>query len=756
MSVAIDHHHDRAVITFADAVTWTSAFALVRALDTAVDAHFHRLVELVVTSPGGDVRALRHVLDALEARRCAGVRLRTRVLADAHSAAAVLVCVGDERLAAPGARLLFHFSRAHNVDPVTASDTAALLGALDRVDARLLGLLVERTMRGVDAKRPLSAEPDDRAVLERLVPSGRGEAKRRRSTRALARTLGRSVTRAVAGGDREALDALYRRLLETDRALSAPLACTLGLIDAVVPPESAPREAPDDDAPAGLVVPEWAALYPPHGAVPRAHIVRHALVLGETGSGKTASAVLPVAAALARASATAVKSALVIDPKGELEPALRALAPGRLRAVRADEAVLDLMASPRHRLDADLAAGRWLTAATRILARVVSFVPTNPACTLFAGRARGARDLFFDKEGASLARTVLALVLMLTDERAPEPSTWLDRNRDALDWVEALRARASTGPNAVALTAWALDSALLTPAFEEPISSRGNAWLFARLARTALRCLDALSAEARDLLERVVDYWAATTEAEKQYLGTRSSAATVCAELAAPAIARSLYFGCEPGLRGRRPSVDFTRAVDPGARACAPLVVYRPARDDTDRILAIALKAAFFEAVLDDPVRARGGAHLPLVGYVADEAHRFLTADVLHGEQSFLDTCRSFGAACLLACQSVASLEHALAHQGGTRELNEASVAILWANTGTKLAFKSTDPSTAERITELCPERPGHTAVTRVRPLASLGVGECYALLADGRFERRQLAPFALGGERAPTGRPKT
>ena len=53
-------------------------------------------------------------------------------------------------------------------------------------------------------------------------------------------------------------------------------------------------------------------------------------------------------------------------------------------------------------------------------------------------------------------------------------------------------------------------------------------------------------------------------------------------------------------------------------------------------------------------------------------------------------------------------------------------------------------------MTQLCPERPGHPPVTRVRPLASLAVGECYALLADGRFERRQLAPFALDGAKTP------
>ena len=51
--------------------------------------------------------------------------------------------------------------------------------------------------------------------------------------------------------------------------------------------------------------------------------------------------------------------------------------------------------------------------------------------------------------------------------------------------------------------------------------------------------------------------------------------------------------------------------------------------------------------------------------YAADEFHRFVTAGDSHGEQSFLDTCRSFNASCALSSQSIASIEHALAGMGG-------------------------------------------------------------------------------------------
>ena len=210
--------------------------------------------------------------------------------------------------------------------------------------------------------------------------------------------------------------------------------------------------------------------------------------------------------------------------------------------------------------------------------------------------------------------------------------------------------------------------------------------------------------------------------------------------------ARTLYFGCEPGFAQAQASgavrCDFEAAVSPRSPS-GRLWLFQPARDGLDALVAVALKALFFEAVLGDPDRARGGAGLPLVGYVADEFQRFITSDRIHGEQSFLDTCRSFGAGCVLACQSVSSLEHALSHAGNAKR-NESAVSMLWTNTGTKVIFRTTDPQTAERVGELCPYQPGLAGVTRVRPVSTLAPGKCYAVLADGRFERRQLHAFEL------------
>ena len=241
----------------------------------------------------------------------------------------------------------------------------------------------------------------------------------------------------------------------------------------------------------------------------------------------------------------------------------------------------------------------------------------------------------------------------------------------------------------------------------------------------------------------------ARAEYQGQYVGVYGYARTCFTDFADKTPAWTLYFGCEPYYRsviahGRADflPIDFSRDVDETDPDLRCVYVFQPRLDLNEAIVAKALKAAFFEAVLANRRRRQDGQSMPLVGYVADEFHRFITADRNHGEQSFLDTCRSFGAFCVLACQSIASMEHALAGTENNETLNRAAVSILLNNTGNKLFFRSTDRALFERVDQLCPGGGALGKVTYVRPLSTLQPGECYASLSDGRFERRQLLPF--------------
>ena len=346
---------------------------------------------------------------------------------------------------------------------------------------------------------------------------------------------------------------------------------------------------------------------------------------------------------------------------------------------------------------------------------------------------------------------------MVTKPGAPPPEDWLAGDSTAWLWVRALLDRANggpdaRGPNALALAAYALQGPLVEPPKAKPASvfddnpfddnpvAQAEEWLFARIARGARKVWGKAPGEGGDVIERVLSYWAPMVPIRPQFVGVLATARAACSDFAESHVARSVYFGCEPGARdvGTR-ACDFAEAVGPdgGAR----VLLFQPSRDGLDTLVTRVLKALFFEAVFSDPIRASGGPDLPLVAYVADEFHQFVTSDRVHGEANFVDACRSYGVFCVLACQSVSSIENAFAHSGGSEVQDTTAVSILWNNTGSKFFFRSTDPRTASRVEELCPYRPGLAPLTQVRPLSTLSPGECYALLADGRFERRQLEP---------------
>ena len=326
-SVTFSHRGSHAVVHLTGEIDPETAVELVEVFDTLTSIYFYRELEFVVTSSGGAHQALVFMLEALAQLEHDGVHVRVRVASHARSAGALLLSLGAERVAAPGAALHYHSASACDLGRLHAAGARALHRSLSGLDEAMCQSLAERAVRtgGRAAAAPAPfAQARDGALLAPLLEALRPSRRSRR--RAVPRTpvtrmasvLSRRIAAAVERGDTAALARLYARLFALDAPISAVLARTLRLVDHVDAKAYSPvadAEGRRADEGAALVVPEWRALYPPEGAVPLPALRRHTLVLGETGSGKSASAVIPFLGAAARLPAERLGAALVIDPK---------------------------------------------------------------------------------------------------------------------------------------------------------------------------------------------------------------------------------------------------------------------------------------------------------------------------------------------------------------------------------------------------------------------------------------------------------
>ena len=743
--ISVNYESDTAVVSLVSEITDEAVIELADVMRHLRGDCFYDQVHLEIASPGGSESALSYWLDAAEGLRRSGLRIVTRGLTGVGSAAAVILSLGDWREARRNARLHYHGVRISEQQSLTADVAAYQAGWMGRIDAAVLSDLAARALKAPARERAAGGiSVEDRLAAARLArgvdwPGRDAPATDAPGDEALARL--RALVAWCAEGPPERFAALYACLLRLDQTISAALALELRLIDGIADGRGdGGPERPKD----AFRVPQWSALFP-SGEVARDALCRHVLVLGEPGSGKTASAILPAVAA-ACDPGNRVGCALLIDPKREIRDAvadlagadLRVFEPGRRDGVRQ---IIDVMASPEWSLEADLAAGRAKTAARKILLRSASLAPASPAQTLNGTPAKGP-DPYWEVEGAKLALTVVATTLALfrCDER-PAPAIDEVVHLDFARELAGFRRLAGLAPDGGGGRARPNVLALANHVLAEFFGPDRCPTFGALLARR----FEAADGEIRSLADDVRQ-WRELAHHSKgpHYMGVHSMARQAFGDFAAETPARTLYFGCEPGLKaalagGGAESVAFDRSVDAADGRAVHL--YQPSLSAAhDILIAKALKAAYFEAILGSGRRSLAGHGMPLAAYVADEAHRFVTCDAAHGEQSFMDACRSFGAFCVLATQSCSSLRHALGEFGHG---GEHAVEMLLANTATKLFFRSTDGTAQRYVRDLCPLTPARPCVADVRPLSTLRPGECYAVLADGRMERRRLGQFA-------------
>ena len=326
---------------------------------------------------------------------------------------------------------------------------------------------------------------------------------------------------------------------------------------------------------------------------------------------------------------------------------------------------------------------------------------------------------------------------------------------DFSDWIEPVES-----PSLLAIGDGILQTLFSAAGFgAEQVDTHGN--LTDQRAPTGAQCLsDEMSGRGGEsvMVSQVVAAFADMRNlAKPTFASCHSSAASIMFEFARPKIARVLYFGCEPSVvaaRRRREEfgeagpvehkklLDFREAVSNRHPSPGVIYIYQPSRHKHDQLIATTCKALFFESILDSAERRTDGGGMPLTGYIADEFQRFVTADSVHGEQSFLDVCRSFGAFAVLACQSIASLRYALCEMERDWDKRNSAIDIICNNTATKLFFRTTDQETATRVRNVSPVLSDGRSLIDSRPLSTLRPGECYASFPDGRFERLQIDEY--------------
>lgn len=161
-----------------------------------------------------------------------------------------------------------------------------------------------------------------------------------------------------------------------------------------------------------------------------------------------------------------------------------------------------------------------------------------------------------------------------------------------------------------------------------------------------------------------------------------------------------------------RPLCSIGAAIERGA-----VIVFQPRQKPTHDIVGAALKSLFYRCVMERKDMLRP------IGLICDEAQRFITADPETGEHSFLDRCRAYRVNAILATQSMAALEAVVNSEPGGRSALES----ILVNTPTKACFRTTDFSASHMMKSFIPADPsGQGHVLNARPLSSLKVGECY------------------------------
>ncbi len=471
---------------------------------------------------------------------------------------------------------------------------------------------------------------------------------------------------------------------------------------------------PFSDAHPKFRVRGWSELLGPEECISAPEMARHFLITGETGSGKSVSAVMRLLEGIlrypekdlydayaneARGAAEPLAklrpSVLVVDPKQEMSEVVEREADGR-RVIRMGYGeggpVLHLFEGrPLATLDA-------FEAVDLILQQSDFFVQDQTR----------TREPVWNMQAASILRDFIAIDMWLARQGTGRVRALWDELRKNV----AIRGEYESF----------LDSLAYNPGnYFKPHSTLLNL-SSGENDQFPLACFLEVCDELKvpgDLKVRLVALLGL-------YHSTRSGVIWmvngILSDLASEEFASCVSVNpIEAPPQNRRLSV--TDALNRG-----DLVVYVPCdASSIADMVGRCLKSKFFEYAFVRENKVR-----PFF-YVVDEAHRFLTGGAQDGEQSLLDRCRAYRTGVVLATQSIAAIAYRL-EQCKTSSKN--ALDMLLNNCGNALYFRTPDIQTKENLRERIPFAPvpNRPHVLQVRPLTSLSVGSCYALRCNGTW----------------------
>lgn len=410
-------------------------------------------------------------------------------------------------------------------------------------------------------------------------------------------------------------------------------------------------------------------------------------ILGSTGSGKTVSCVEPVLGALLNYEIDSFQTAmLVIDPKRELEAKVRSVL------------------SQRGELDRLVVIGECPP--IRYFATDCPLSPTDrlAKCKAFGPLITPDGDITYWQE---MGQTLLRDLLQLQSDFAVKTSG--ERLFGLMTEQLGTQSEPGTWGQLREILSWARRGGMSSLKQASEVLER-----LAAMAGVTGAGVNALKNYTKD------------DDLFRQFTYACQNADPLINALGNPDVKNFIDMDPLPGER--QAHTDIRALVEAGK-----VVLFCPEAREGHRLAGKALKAKFFEAVFSRENLARPMA------YVCDEAQRFITQDAETGEQNFLDRCRAYRAICVLASQSLASIEHEL----GSGHAARTAMDIISTNTPTKFVMRTTDTRTIDWLRTMlpAPDIQGPHVVDVRRP-SQLRVGEAFSIFADGRWglHRARLA----------------